>query len=187
MLFWRTSRRMFSRTKRANRKRNLNERWFPTRKFAGCRWFAHSKMVARRFGSSCEKRLFIAFFRSWHTDDVVWRPFYPWDDWKMEKYGEGRAEESLLSAPGGHRERNYRTGWLARSANSAIFSSGINSSSILMTVLHGLSFGISSCGPRANFSVKLIALIWVKGCWKRTQLKKKDKSLNELNDELNRI
>lgn len=77
----------------------------------GFRSHVHSKTVARRIGSSCKKRLFIAFFRSRHTDDVVRRPFHV--GWL--KNGEVRrrtqAEESrLLPVPDGHREGNYRTG-----------------------------------------------------------------------------
>lgn len=168
MLFRRTSRRVFSRAKRANRKSNPNERRFPARKLAGRRWFAqkrgngsrnrvHSKTAARRIGSNCEKRLFIAFFRSWHTDDVVRRPFHA----RWLKNGDTRRTRGRKPSPirsVAIVKGTIEPRWLA---SSAIFSPGINSSSILMTALHGLSVGISPCGsifPRVNFLVKLIAL-----------------------------
>jgi len=72
---------------RVNRKRNPNERRFPARKralsrvvgdprnrkqFPVCSRFRPSA-GARKIEASCEKRLFIAFFRSRHADDVVQR------------------------------------------------------------------------------------------------------------------
>lgn len=132
----------------------------------GCRWFAHSKTVARRLGSSCEKRLFIAFFRSWHTDDVVWRPFHPWDGWKMEKYGEGRAEESLLPVP---RWPSWTE--LSNRVAGALGEFGdffVGDQLVLYIndrgarIIHR-DFFVRTHLPRANLSVKLIALTWVKG------------------------